>query len=250
MKITMNFRFLWKFALPVMAFLGAGLLTACDKESETPAGPVREPYEKELFFNHKNADSIEIQVVKGYAEDTACRHIYLTVTEDNDWRGCNANAISILRDDLAQRIDLAPEKISGRGDFWFKPGVVAYSDSLWLVQHGWTITHRDSIKVLTYTRDNASSLRYDTVMKYANDPRVTRIIYFLDSTNFNNDFRNSTCYELHNERTFLEKTINYAPTKAVGAGTYIIYPGVIYPDDSIWIITHGWKIKSSEWYYD
>ena len=45
-------------------------------------------------------------------------------------------------------------------------------------------------------------------------------------------------------RNFLEKTINYAPDKAVGAGTYVIYPGRIYPDDSIWIITHGWKIKS------
>lgn len=107
----------------------------------------------------------------------------------------------------------------------------------------------DSIKVLTYTRNNVDSLEYKIVMKYANDPRVTRIIYFLDSTNFNNDLRNRTDIELHSMRNFLEKTINYAPDKAVGAGTYVIYPGRIYQDDSIWIITHGWKIRSIDRYY-
>lgn len=108
----------------------------------------------------------------------------------------------------------------------------------------------DSIKVFTYTREEANSIRGDSVMKYANDPRVIKIIYFLDSTNFNNDFRNRSGSELHNERVFLERCINYAPTKAVGAGTYVIRPGEIYADDSLWIINHGWKIKSSEHYYD
>ena len=42
----------------------------------------------------------------------------------------------------------------------------------------------------------------------------------------------------------MEKCINYAPSKAVGAGTYVVYPGHIYLDDSIWFINHGWKIES------
>ncbi len=164
MKRTTKVRALWKCALPVIAFLGAGLLTACDKEPK----PIQEP-------------STDEPVV--------------VVPEPNPYDG-----------------------------------------------------PMDSIKVLTYTSDNVDSLKYNIVMQYANDPRITRIIYFLDSANFGNDCRHYGRGTFHGKRIFMEKCINYAPTKAVGAGTYVIYPGRIYPDDSMWIITLAWKIKSSERY--
>lgn len=124
------------FILPVL------MLTAlsCEKKPEEPV--YREPYEKELRFDDMNFDSIQIPVVKKFAKDKACTHIYLTVTNDNNFTGWPTKLITVLRNDLEAEINLAPEKISGRGHFHGKPGVILEADSLWLVEHGWTWNQR------------------------------------------------------------------------------------------------------------
>ena len=47
----------------------------------------------------------------------------------------------------------------------------------------------DPVKVLSFGREiGYDAIQYDNVIKYANDPRIEQIIYFLDSTYDNNDY--------------------------------------------------------------
>ena len=116
---------------------------SCEKEKDrTPI--YRAPYEKELPFDNSNndTDSIEIPIVQKFARDTACKHIYLKVKDNNNHTSFPTEWISLLRNYLDERIQLAPEKISGRGDFWFGRGRTTPADSIWFVQHGWTVNQR------------------------------------------------------------------------------------------------------------
>ena len=121
------------FALPALGLLAV----ACEKESSEPV--YRAPYEKELRFNHYYKDSVEMPIVQKFARDTACKHIYLTLLDDNNYTGRTTDRITNVRNYLDERIQLAPEKISGRGDFYFSEGKASVADSLWFVEHGWTI---------------------------------------------------------------------------------------------------------------
>ena len=124
------------FALPLVLLLAV----ACEKESSEPV--YRAPYEKELRFNEYDVDSIEIPIVQKFARDTACKHIYLTVKDNNAYTSYIADDINLLRNYLDARIQLAPEKISGRGDFYFSKGNASVADSLWFVEQGWTVNQR------------------------------------------------------------------------------------------------------------
>ena len=127
---------LLKRAIPALALAGL-TLTACDKEKDKTT--YRAPYEKELRFNDSDEESISISNVQKFANDTACKHIYLTVTDDNNYTILSDKGISNKRNQYSERIELAPEKISGRGDFHFSKGKASIADSLWFVQNGWTI---------------------------------------------------------------------------------------------------------------
>ncbi|MCH5244188.1 MAG: hypothetical protein J1F29_04735 [Lentimicrobiaceae bacterium] len=114
---------------------------SCEKEKDrTPI--YRAPYEKELPFDQMNIDSIEPAIIQKFARDTACKHIYLRATDDNNFTSMSTNDINNVRNILDGRIQLAPEKISGRGDFWFMPRKANPDDSIWFVQHGWTVNQR------------------------------------------------------------------------------------------------------------
>ncbi|MDE7101285.1 MAG: hypothetical protein K2O37_00625 [Bacteroidales bacterium] len=131
----------WKvalFTLPLVLLLAVG----CDKEPVEKAPVYRAPYEKELRFNNVNSDSIKMPIVQKFARDTACKHIYLTVTNDNNYTNLDADDMNTLRNILNDRIQLAPNKMSGRGNFRFMRGVIRLADSIWYVQNGWTINQR------------------------------------------------------------------------------------------------------------
>ena len=111
---------------------------SCEKEKDrTPI--YRAPYEKELPFNEMNSDSIKPAIIQKFARDTACKHIYLKVKDDNNFTSYSTDVISLMRGYLDQCVQLAPEKISGRGDFYFMPGKANPDDSIWFFQHGWTV---------------------------------------------------------------------------------------------------------------
>ena len=121
------------FVLPALGLLAV----ACEKESSEPV--YRAPYEKELRFIEYDMDSIEMPIVQKFARDTACKHIYLTLLDNNNFTNLNSDLITDTRNYLDKRIQLAPEKISGRGDFYFSKGKASVADSLWFVEQGWTI---------------------------------------------------------------------------------------------------------------
>ena len=137
-----NLLTIWaKRAVPALALAGMAM-TACEKEPAEKAPVYRAPYEKELRFNNVNSDSIEMPIVQKFAHDTACKHIYLTVTDDNNFTNMKADDINTIRNILDERIQLAPNKTSGRGNFRFMRGVIRLEDSVWYVQNGWTINQR------------------------------------------------------------------------------------------------------------
>ncbi|MBD5388133.1 hypothetical protein HDR68_01915 [bacterium] len=121
------------FVLPTLGLLAV----ACEKESSEPV--YRAPYEKELRFNDSDIESVRANFVQKFAHDTACKHIYLTVADDNNFTTQSSKGITNLHKILDESIQLAPEKISGRGDFHFSKGKASIADSLWFVEHGWTI---------------------------------------------------------------------------------------------------------------
>ncbi|MCM1169279.1 MAG: hypothetical protein NC324_05015 [Bacteroides sp.] len=123
------------FALALAGTAGL-MLPACEKEKDKPI--YRAPYEKELFFKQGKMDSVQEPVVKKYVDDTACKHIYMVVESDNNYTAYDAEDINIIKTQLQRRIDIS-NKVSGRGDFLFRPGAANTADSIWFGQNGWTI---------------------------------------------------------------------------------------------------------------
>ena len=130
-----------KRAVPALALAGMAM-TACDKEPVEKAPVYRAPYEIELGFDAFNLDSIAIPFVQKFARDTACKHIYLTHRTPTSFYGSSSNGITEVRDYLNERIQLAPNKTSGRGEFVFQHGVILPTDSVWFVQNAWTLKLR------------------------------------------------------------------------------------------------------------
>ena len=132
-----------KRAVPALALAGvAGLiLPSCEKEPVEKKPVYRAPYEKELFFNRGKLDSISIENVQKYANDTSCKHIYMVVEADNDYTIYDSDDVGIIRGTLQKRLDVS-DKVSGRGDFHFRPNTVSVNDSLWFVQNGWTVRQK------------------------------------------------------------------------------------------------------------
>ena len=129
MKMTKTVPYYLKRALPVLGFAGATLFTSCEKDE-----PMRDV---ELTFGL--VKSIEMSEIERYAQDPSVRTIYLVPT--GDWQGCRYGNINFLRKNFLQpRLDISP-KVWGRGDFNFTPGQASLipGDSLWYIQHGWTI---------------------------------------------------------------------------------------------------------------
>jgi len=118
-----------KRALPVLGFAGATLFTSCEKDE-----PKRDV---ELTFSIEK--TIEMSEIERYAKDPSVRTIYLVPTDD--WQRIEHLGISSIRKNFLQpRLDISP-KVWGRGNFNFIPGQASLipGNSLWYVQHGWTI---------------------------------------------------------------------------------------------------------------
>ena len=129
----------WKvalLALPLVLLLAVG----CKKEPEY-VYPYSEPYEKTLWFDastDNGADSIHPNIIRYFANDPACMHVYLTLIPNDRNDNLSKKGITILRNNLQKRVEISP-KVSGRGDWWFKDGQALPEDSLWFVQNGWTV---------------------------------------------------------------------------------------------------------------
>lgn len=102
----------------------------------------------------------------------------------------------------------------------------------------------DPVKVLKWgSTFGLDSIQYDNVMKYANDPRITKIIYFVDSSNNNNNFDGYGNESISWLRGILQERLDYT-SKATGGGTLIFGPNIISSEDSLWFVQNGWEIRT------
>ena len=102
----------------------------------------------------------------------------------------------------------------------------------------------DPVKVLKFGKNvNIDSIGYDNVMKYANNPHISTIIYFMDSANDNNNYTGYSSENISQLRGILQERLNYTP-KATGAGTFIFRRNKASVEDSLWFVANGWKIRT------
>ena len=114
--------------------LFAALLAAgCSKEEPTK--------DVEIVFNQDELKLVKkdaIQEILNSKGANNIRNIYL-IPEEGTWD--NFSGVQAMRNNVLQpSIDLSP-KVRGKGDFNFRVGAASEvpEDSLWFVQHGWTI---------------------------------------------------------------------------------------------------------------
>lgn len=116
-----------------------------------------EPHDIELTFMNgvlpngnwgSDYSAVQIDKIRKHLSDPHIRNIYLKVSEKNDFTDWKTkNDINFIKWDLEQVINLAPDRIFGRGDFHFVSGVADPADSIWFVTHGWTVNQTPIIKV-------------------------------------------------------------------------------------------------------
>ncbi|MDE7101497.1 MAG: hypothetical protein K2O37_01730, partial [Bacteroidales bacterium] len=84
---------------------------------------------------------------------------------------------------------------------------------------------------------------YENVMKYANDPRIIKIVYFVDSVLGNNNFDGYGSQSISNLRKKLQERLDYT-SKTTGAGTFIFRRNKASVEDSLWYVANGWQIRT------
>ena len=132
MKITIPYKFRRALALGAIA---GGALVACSKENPTR--------DVELVLSARPGKLIPVEEVKNYAQQSDVRTIYIVPTE-NEWCTYDYITIQAVRKYLQNLINVAPNKVKGKGNFRFSPGEPSKipSDSLWFIQHGWTLNQK------------------------------------------------------------------------------------------------------------
>lgn len=136
MRFTKKMKYNIKHALPMLAIAGAGLMASCDSDDDIPQHDV------ELTFSQDNYGEVSNENITRHAQDPEVRTIYLTVI-DGYYANANTQNLNNLCKSFTKKVNIAPHKIRGRGNFQFAPGVVQKSDSLWFVQQGWTINKQN-----------------------------------------------------------------------------------------------------------
>lgn len=139
MRFTKKIKYNIKHALPLLAIAGAGLMSSCDKDDE----PNVPQHDVELKFFQDWYEEVEIDIIKQHAADPNVRTIYLSVVNGGDYTNFSTQNISNQRQFFTKRFQIAPNKIKGKGNFQFEPGVILKEDSLWYVKQGWTINKQN-----------------------------------------------------------------------------------------------------------
>ena len=144
MKRTRIYRDRLKLVLLLMAFVGAGLMIGCHKSVDDPYAGYIDPVKVLRFGNIFGIDSISYDNVMKYAHDPRIEQIIYFMDSTNDNNNCtgyNRQNVSDLREILQERLDYTP-KATGAGWFEFSRGSASVEDSLWFVEHGWSIRVR------------------------------------------------------------------------------------------------------------
>lgn len=148
MRFTKNLPYKIKRLVPVLGLAGAAtMMPGCDKsdepiqatqDAELPV--ISKPNQEFLYTFDENGNRIASAMLQYYIDNPQIRTIYL-VPKAGDFAGFDAmDIVSFRHNELEQVFTFSP-KIRGRGDFvfpWREPSKVP-EDSLWFVEHGWTV---------------------------------------------------------------------------------------------------------------
>lgn len=126
---------------------GVSMIGACGKSECENAKPQEPEQTIDLFFSleaYKGYDEIREENLTRVLDSVRGRNVKIYLVPQYNWAlFSDPSVITNLRKILLEpAINLSP-KISGKGDFNFRTGVASQvpADSLWLVQHGWTINN-------------------------------------------------------------------------------------------------------------
>lgn len=148
MKIKKILPYKIKKLLPILGLAGATtVIPSCDKGDDfgyiSPKEEVTIKFSLSDFKAVVDMDGIYVlgvnDVVKYYINNPDTKVIYIEPTDT--WDLCSSQNISGLRIDVLEVLLAASPKIRGKGNFNFRLGEASKvpEDSLWYVQHGWTI---------------------------------------------------------------------------------------------------------------
>ena len=138
MRFTDKIKYNIKRGLPILAIAGAGLMASCDKDDE----PNVPQHDVELKFFSGYVEEVTPENIKANVQDKSVRHIYLVVANGGKYFHYSPRNITDLHEFIEERINIAPNKISGRGNMQFEPGYASTADSLWFVKHGYTVNQK------------------------------------------------------------------------------------------------------------
>lgn len=152
-----NFRKIFPYnlkkMLPVLGIAGIGAVSSCEKPS--PYQPA--PAEVDVYFDYDNTDPAYIwtlssngqytyepgKPVQYYNEHPDVKTIYIVPA--GQWNEYTGVVLQRIRPGLEMLFNYSP-KVRGKGNFNLPLGYAAQfpEDSLWLVQHGWTINQQQN----------------------------------------------------------------------------------------------------------
>lgn len=121
--------------------VAATMFGGCQKE-ENPKRDI------ELNFTATYCFEISESNIKNKLTDPTVNKIYLRLVDEGScWYRPDHGWVypEDARALLESRVNLAPDRIFGRGNFVFESGTCSQADSLWFVGHGWTINRQKQI---------------------------------------------------------------------------------------------------------
>lgn len=123
-----------KKLIPMLGLAGATIFTACSKDDDPV--PTRDV---NVFFQQAGYEDIQVEKIRKIASQPDVRTIYLI--PQGDWENLSSLNISNIRKNALQPAIEVSDKVTGCGNFEFKPGVPSEvkEDSLWYTMHNWTI---------------------------------------------------------------------------------------------------------------
>ena len=100
-----------------------------------------QPIEYELHFNEDDWSNVTTDNIRNVLNTVGTDNVIIYLVPTGNWDKMQSNNIhSIRKNGLEPALQVA-SNIRGRGDFNFRVGHASRvpEDSLWYVQHGWTI---------------------------------------------------------------------------------------------------------------
>ncbi len=134
MRFNKTLSYKLKRAIPMLGLAGATLFGSCSKDDNR--------YDVEYFFDEKMGfpDILTENNIDVLNNNPDIRYIYLTVTPNNDFTGFSSRSIGAMVSNMHGAFGKS-DKLRGRGNIHFTPGVISRADSLYFLRLGYTVNN-------------------------------------------------------------------------------------------------------------